>query len=76
MQMTSNNPHANFSTTLHELNQGSVIHMEKTKKKKKKKTTVLKIPNQLIKPALVSHLPQQQDVGASLPKPPSMIHVD
>jgi hypothetical protein len=48
-----NNPHANFPTTVHELNQGSVIHMEKAKKKKKKKTTVLKIPNQLIKPALV-----------------------
>jgi len=26
--------------------------MEKAKKKKKKKTTVLKIPNQLIRPAL------------------------
>ena len=31
--------------------------MEKAKKKKKKKTTVLKIPNQLIKPALVSNFP-------------------
>jgi hypothetical protein len=54
-----NNPHANFSTTVHELNQGSVIHMEKAKKKKKKKTTVLKIPNQLIKPALQPNFPQE-----------------
>jgi hypothetical protein len=43
--------------------------MEKAKKKKKKKTTVLKIPNQLIRPA-------NQINGSTLPNPPSMVHVD
>ena len=57
-------PHSTFSTTMQD--NGNVIHMEKAKKKKKKKTTVLKIPNQLIKPA----------AQGALPNPPSMMHID
>jgi hypothetical protein len=50
--LINNNVQANFATAFQDLSQNGPIVMEKGKKKKKKKTTVLKIPNQLIRPAV------------------------